>query len=188
MHIRHVRRSRHAWGPAAAIASLLVTGCAVENPTSVRDTTGAEIGWDCGYGHCSTVQDSYAPVVPSGCGDETEHLVGAGALALLCAVSRAPDGSDVVHERTCRPIACADELDCPQWEERLYGCVESICQTEGLTLDRVDVTALCLFDVPRHASCEAIDADPRVAERMALVDEVCDETRCDRVPEACLSP
>lgn len=183
-----MRRRRHPWGLAGLIASL-AAGCAAENPTSLRDTTGAEIAWECGYGGCVTVQDGYAPPVPSGCGEDTEHLVGAGALAVLCAVSRAPEGGDLVHERTCRPIACADELDCPQWEERLYGCVESICQSDaGLALDRLDVTALCLFDVPRHASCEAIDADAEVARRMALVDEACEGERCQRVPEGCLAP
>lgn len=170
-------------------AGLTTAACALENPSSLRDTTGAEIGWECGYGACTTVQGGYSPVVPSGCGEDTEHLVGAGALAILCAVSRAPDGTDLVHERTCRPIACADELDCPQWEERAYACVSSLCQAErGLPLDRLDLTALCLFDVPRHESCEAIDGDAEVAHRMALVDGACEGERCARVPEGCLAP
>ncbi|HEY8432943.1 MAG TPA: hypothetical protein VIL20_31440 [Sandaracinaceae bacterium] len=166
----------------------LLAGCVPDNPSSLRDTTGAEIGWSCGWDGCTTVQHGGAPVVPSGCGDDTEHLVGAGALAILCAVSRGAGGRDVVHERTCRPIACADELDCPQWEDRRYLCVASICQNEDLALDRLDVTALCLYDVPRHESCGAIDADPEVARRMALVEEACDGARCHRVPAECLSP
>ncbi len=175
-----------ARSPAWALALATLAGCAIENPSSLRDTTGAEIGWECVYGSCAPVRDGYGPPVPSGCGEDTEYLVGAGALAILCAVSN-EDGADVVHEGTCRPLACADELDCPQWQERTYACVSSLCQTE-LVFDRLDVIALCLSDVPRHESCEAADADPLVAARMALVDGACEGERCERVPEECLQP
>lgn len=162
-------------------------GCTLENPSVVRDTTGAELGWECDYGACTTVRESFSPPVPTGCGEDTELLVGAGALAILCAVSRAPDGSDLVHERTCRPLACRDELDCPQWSARTYACVADICQTDGV-FDRVDVTALCLFDVERHASCGDAEDDPLVGARMALVDAACPGDRCLSAPEPCLAP
>lgn len=172
-------------GLSLAIASLLA-GCALENPAYVRDTTGAELGWSCDVGHCAPVHESFSPPVPSDCGEDTELLVGAGGLAILCAVSRGADGSDVIHERTCRPLACRDELDCPQWGARSYVCAAGVCQSE-LALDRVDVTALCLFDVPRHASCAEADADPEVARRMAWVEEAC-EGGCTHVPSGCLAP
>jgi hypothetical protein len=172
---------------AAVSLALLVSGCLAENPASLTDTTGADIGWDCSRGSCTTVRDATSASVPSMCGAATDLLVGAGALAILCAVSVGPDGADVVHERTCRPIACADELDCPQWEERAYTCLASICQYEALALDRVDVSALCLYDVPRHESCAAAEEDALADERMAAVDAACADGTCT-IPEGCLVP
>lgn len=169
-----------------AIATLLI-GCALENPPSIRDTTGAELGWNCDLGHCVPVQESFSPPVPSDCGEATEHLVGAGGLALLCAVSRHPEGGDLVHERTCRPLACRDDLDCPQWSARTYVCSANVCQTE-LAFDRLDLVALCLFDVPRHTSCAEADGDPEVQRRLAWVDEVCSGGVCSQIPEGCLEP
>jgi hypothetical protein len=173
---------------AALVLVLTLAGCVAENPSVVRDTTGAELGWTCDYGSCTTVRESFSPPVPTGCGERTELLVGAGALAIVCAVSAGELG-DIVHERTCRPLACSDALDCPQWEERLYACVEDLCQAEeGLLLDRTDVVALCLWDVPRHASCAEAEDDPEVDRRIALVDASCDGTRCSAVPDGCLAP
>lgn len=166
-----------------------LTACSVENPPLLRDTTGAELGWSCDFGRCVTVQESFSPAVPTDCGERTEHLVGAGALALLCAVSQSARGEDIVHERTCRPLACFDELDCPQWQERGYACIEGICQsTDGTPLDRLDMTALCLFDVPRHASCVAAEDDAEVDRRMVLVDGACDARGCGAAPMGCLAP
>ncbi len=180
-------RRAFTWGTFALLA-MLVSGCAVENPPALRDTTGAEIGWTCDYGGCTTVQEAYSPPVPPDCGDGTEHLVGAGAIANLCDVTPTADG-DLVHERTCRPLACADELDCPQWEERAYACLSGICQAQdGLALDRVDLSALCLYDLPRPTSCAEADADPEVTRRIALVDAACSSGTCASVPAGCLSP
>lgn len=169
-------------------ALALIAGCALENPPYVRDTTGAEVGWTCDNGSCTTVQESYSPPVPTDCGERTEHLVGAGALAILCDVT-ATDEGDVVHERTCRPLACADELDCPQWDAREYACVSSICQAvDGYALDRIDLAALCLYDLPRPPSCAAADSDPETGRRMMLVDAACEGGTCASVPEGCLAP
>ncbi len=160
-------------------------GCALDNPAVLRDTTGAEMGWECERGHCTTVRESFSPLPPTECGEDAELLVGAGKLAILCVVS----AGDIVHERTCRPLACLDELDCPQWEERTYTCASGICETDDpVALDRIDVAALCLSEVPRHTSCADAENDPRVDERIALRDSVCDETRCESVPSECLSP
>jgi hypothetical protein len=106
-------------------------------------------------------------------------------------VSRSPDGADVIHETTCRPLVCADELDCPQWNDREYACVEQLCQVRdatGWALDDLDLTALCLWDLPRHASCGEAGADPAVEARLAAVAEVCDEAGCVAAPPACLQP
>lgn len=176
-------------GPILGIASLaalsLSSACAVENPAFIEDTTGAELGWSCDSGRCTTVHHDFSPAIPTGCGEGTELLVGAGGIAILCAVSREA-GADVVHERSCRPLACADALDCPQWEARGYACVEGLCRSE-LLLDRVDLAALCLFDVPRHGSCAEADGDAEVDRRMALVDAACADG-CTHVPAGCLSP
>lgn len=169
-----------------AVLLLALAACSVENPTRVQDTTGASLDWECELGACRPVGYAGAPEAPE-CDGPTELLVGAGALGLLCAV----DDTDAPFPETCRPLACALASDCPQWGDRLYVCLGDICQIEdasGWTLDRVDVTALCLFDVPRHASCDEALADPAVAERLALVDEVCDGDRCTAVPLPCLQP
>lgn len=168
-----------------AIAILLV-GCAVENPPVLEDTTGAEIGWECERGSCSPVLASWSAQVPAMCGERTELLVGAGALAILCAVSVDAEGRDVVHERTCRPIACADELDCPQWEGREYACENELCQTP-LVMDRIDVASLCLWDIERHASCPEAEEDAEVDRRMEAVDAACDAGGCT-IPDGCLTP
>jgi hypothetical protein len=183
-----VRRPPRSLLAALASASAL-SACAVENPELVRDTTGAEIGWSCELGRCVTVQETFSPIVPTDCGERTEHLVGAGGLAILCAVSQGARGEDVVHERTCRPLACGDELDCPQWQERGYACLEGICQsTDDAAFDWLDMVALCLFDLSRHESCAAAEADAEVARRLALADAACEGGRCGPAPAGCLAP
>lgn len=177
--------------PLVPIASLLLAlpnaGCALENPQFLTDTTGAELGWRCDQGSCTTVHETFSPRIPTECGEDTELLVGAGPLAVLCAVSRGPDGEDVVHERTCRPLRCADELDCPQWSARAYACIEGLCQSEGV-FDRIDVAALCLHDVPRHASCLDAETDAEVDRRLAGVDAACPGDVCTELPPGCLEP
>lgn len=176
-----------------ALASGLIAlapGCLIENPSHVTDSTGAELGWECDNGSCRPVQNEYSPLPPE-CGDDAELLVGAGGLAILCAVGRADDGADVIHEATCRPLVCIDELDCPQWSSRTYSCIDGICQVEaaeGWRLDRVDLAALCLAAIPRHDTCAAAAEDPEVMERLSWVDAACDEDgdECASVPEACV--
>src|SRR5690606_29675778 len=112
---------------ALALSLSLSFGCALENPDHVEDSTGAETGWSCAGGSCTTIRESFSAPVPDCPGDDTELLVGAGALALLCAVSLDADGGDVLHPLTCRPLVCADGLDCPQWAGREYTCVEGVC-------------------------------------------------------------
>lgn len=166
-------------------------GCSVENPDHVQDTTGAETGWDCVSGSCNAVRTSFSAPVPDCEGADTELLVGAGALAILCAVSRDAEGADVVHVETCRPLACGGALDCPQYGARSYACIQSICQVEdetGFGLDPIDVSALCLFDVPRHASCDAARADALVSERLAAAQSACEGAACTRIPAGCLEP
>lgn len=172
---------------ALALTAAFEGGCAVENPDHVEDTTGVEMGWGCVNGNCSTIQETFSPLPPDCAGEDTELLVGAGGLAILCAVSRGPEGEDIVHQTTCRPLVCADELDCPQWSDRPYACVEELCQT-SLALDAVDIMSLCLWDVPRHDSCAEAGADPMVRERLALVTGACDDDDGCRVPAACLQP
>ena len=176
---------------AALVGLLIAPGCAIENPDHVQDSTGAETGWGCASGGCSTIRETFSRLPPE-CGDgDAELLVGAGALALLCAVSIDAEGEDVVHPLTCRPLVCADGLDCPQWAGRNYVCIQGLCQvdaTAGWHLDRVDLIALCLHDLPRHASCDEAETDPVVIERLAAVDMVCDEVSCEAIPDGCLAP
>ncbi|MFK7991568.1 MAG: hypothetical protein AB8I08_36465 [Sandaracinaceae bacterium] len=183
------RRGR--WFLLTVGLSFGLPACALENPDHVEDSTGAETGWGCINGGCQTVRDTFSAPVPACEGEDTELAVGAGALAVLCAISRGPEGEDLVHETTCRPLVCRDSLDCPQWAGRTYGCIEEICQVEevsGFMLDRLDLTALCLWDMPRHASCAQAASDPAVEARLARLDAVCDAEACSAIPEGCLEP
>lgn len=180
---------RLTWGLALSTATLF-GACAVENPPYLRDTTGAELLWECDTGNCRPVRGSFSPLPPE-CADDTELLVGAGPIAILCGVSRGPDGEDIVHDETCRPLACVDDLSCPQWNAREYICLNEFCQVADAStwrLDRTDMSALCLFDVERHASCDEALGDPIVQARLSAVDEACPMGVCERVPEGCLAP
>ncbi|MBZ0121427.1 MAG: hypothetical protein K8H88_30810 [Sandaracinaceae bacterium] len=176
--------------PRSALSILLLAlgGCAVENPASILDSTGAELGWDCDRGTCAAVERSYSPTVPA-CGPGAEYVVGNGALAILCVLTRAAGGGDLVHQETCRPLVCRDGLDCPQYEGRSYYCVEGLCQSSQVDLDALDAVALCLWDVERLESCDSQLADPRTLERIALAQAACPEGRCALpLPRACLQP
>ncbi len=174
------------WG--IATLSAMVAACSVDNPSSLRDTTGVEVTWSCDQGRCTTTEEPGNPPIPADCGDGTLRLVGAGGLALLCEVTPVDTGP-VIHERTCRPLACGADTDCPQWSERAYACVNDICQSrDPMALDPVDFTALCLYDVPQPDTCAALDTDPTILERMALVDAACPDGVCGSVPSVCLMP
>lgn len=164
--------------------ALPLAGCFTESPPVLEDTLGAVVGWSCDDGPCDVVP-RLSTLDPPVCGERDRWVVGAGALAILCAASE-EGGELLVHESTCRPLACADELDCPQWDELHYGCDAGICTTGSFGLDALDVRAACLQGVPRLASCEAQDADPATIERTALVASTCSAgtTRCE-IPEAC---
>lgn len=111
-------------------------------------------------------------------------VVGAGAIAVLCAASVATDHTFTLHEATCRPLLCATEADCPEWPDRHYGCDGGFCTTSELALDRLDIEATCLRRAARLDTCAAIDADPAVTSAMASAASACASGPC-AIPASC---
>lgn len=165
--------------------SALLLGCFTESPAVLEDTQGNLVDWECRGGDCDAVPRR-GTTEPPACGGEGDErwVVGAGAVAILCAASDV--ASDlVVHEATCRPLACHDELDCPQWEDLVYGCDGGVCTTAALALDPLDVRAVCLRNVPRLATCDAQASDETTRARDALALEACPSAAACTIPDAC---
>lgn len=174
--------------PRLALVALLlafVPGCFTESPVSLADTQGVLVGWTCERGACE-VEPRSATADPPMCGERDQWVVGAGAIAILCAATEDDEGELTVRESTCRPLACEDELDCPQWEDLVYGCDGGVCTTDRLPLDGLDVRAACLRHLPRAATCDENDADPDNLARTALAARACPDARTCAVPEECL--
>lgn len=164
---------------------LVLPGCFTESPASLADTQGVIVGWTCERGACE-VEPRGATLDPPACGERDQWVVGAGAIAILCAATEDDAGELSVRESTCRPLACDDELDCPQWEDLVYGCDAGVCTTDRLALDALDVRAACLRHLPRAASCDENDADPDNVARTALAARACPDARTCAIPEECL--
>lgn len=165
-------------------SAFLLAGCFTESPAALEDTLGVVVGWECDGGECEASLRRITEDPPS-CGEGDRWVVGAGAVAILCAASE--DGGELaVHESTCRPIACDDELDCPQWDDLSYGCDVGICTTPSFDLDGLDVRAACLRLVPRRATCDAQDTDADTITQTAIAAAACPEDApgC-AIPEAC---
>ncbi|UJR79520.1 hypothetical protein [Sandaracinus amylolyticus] len=172
--------------PLLALASLLaLPGCFTESPAALADTQGVLVGWTCEHGDCE-VEPRTATVDPPACGERDQWVVGAGAIAILCAATESDGGELTVHEATCRPLACDDELDCPQWEDLVYGCDGGVCTTDRFDLDVLDVRAACLRGVPRAPTCALQDEDPATIDRSALATNACPGEGPCELPEACL--
>ena len=164
---------------------VLVPGCFTESPVSLAAPQGVLVGWTCERGACE-VEPRSATIDPPACGEPDQWVVGAGAVAILCAAPQDDAGELAVVESTCRPLACDDELDCPQWEDLVYGCDSGVCTTDRLSLDALDVRAACLRHVPRAATCDENDGDPDNVARTALAARACPDARTCAIPEECL--
>jgi hypothetical protein len=150
-------------------------------PPVLEDSLGTRVTWMCEGHECQVTGTSDAP--PDCDGDDI-FVVGAGAIAILCAASVATDHSLTLHEATCRPLICATEGDCPQWPDRMYGCDGGFCTTASLALDAIDVEATCLRLAPRQDTCAATDADPAVVMATSTAMAACTTSGCT-IPESC---
>lgn len=139
------------------------------------------MGWVCEAHDC---QVNGTSVAPPDCDGTDVFVVGAGAIAVLCAASVATDHSLTVHDATCRPLLCATESDCPEWPDRRYGCDGGFCTTAGLALDVLDIEAVCLRTAVRGDTCAAIDADPAVQMAMTTAASACASGPCS-LPASC---
>ncbi|MDQ3035644.1 MAG: hypothetical protein M3Y87_24775 [Myxococcota bacterium] len=165
-------------------SAIFLAGCFTESPDVLQDTLGVAVGWECDGGECE-VSLRRVTADPPVCAADDRWVVGAGAVAILCAASE-EGGELAVHESTCRPIACDDELDCPQWDDLSYGCDVGICTTSFFDLDPLDVRAACLRLVPRRETCEAQDADADTIARTAIAAAACpDGAPGCAIPEEC---
>jgi hypothetical protein len=163
-----------------AVVFCLVAGCSTGTPL-LEDSLGTRVGWLCEGHDC---QVNGVSVEPPDCDGDDIFVVGAGAIAVLCASSVAMDHTLTLHEATCRPLLCATETDCPQWPDRRYGCDSGFCTTADLALDMLDIEAVCLRTAARGATCADIDADPSVQMAMSMASAACASGPCT-IPAAC---
>lgn len=158
----------------------LLSGCSNGTPV-LEDSLGTRVGWMCEGHDC---QVNGVSIEPPDCDGEDIFVVGAGALAVLCAASVATDHTLTLHETTCRPLLCATPDDCPQWPDRRYGCDAGFCTTADLALDALDIEATCLRLAARGATCADIDADPVVQRAVQTATDACASGPC-AIPAEC---
>ena len=147
----------------------------------LEDALGTRVSWTCQVHDCQVTGTS---VEPPDCDGDDVFVVGAGAIAVLCAASVAADHSLTLHEATCRPLICASEADCPQWPDRRYGCDGGFCTTSELALDALEVEAVCLRNARRGPTCAAIAADPTVIAAASTAASACATGGCT-LPAEC---
>jgi hypothetical protein len=165
------------------LLALLAPGCRVASPT-LEDSLGVVVQWDCSGRDCQVTGSSAAP---PDCGGPEVWVVAAGAVALLCGATVTPDHSLMVHEESCRPIMCGSSDDCPQWNDRPYGCDGHVCTTpatNNIQLDVLDVQSSCLLTAPRGATCAEAQMDPVLASAHAMAVAACAPGVCT-IPDAC---
>jgi hypothetical protein len=88
----------------------------------------------------------------------------------------------------CRPLACAQDGDCPQSPDWSATCQANMCQVLDWPLFFEDVVALCLARAPRLMGCQGSpppDAPTQAA--FAEANAACTSNGCT-VPSDCLQP
>jgi hypothetical protein len=128
---------------AVVVGSAVAPGCGSaggsgfgpeDNPTTVRDVTGVEFGWDCGSKGCQVaIVDGTPPPDPCGGGERAAYSYAWGRFFDLCSVCVS---SDTTYWSTspgqCRILACDTSDDCPviypYAMAYVYECVNGLCQ------------------------------------------------------------
>ena len=141
------------------------------------------VEWSCSRGNCEATATSVPPPVCAALPDIDLFVLGEGALAVVCGAS-VVSGALVLHEATCRPVRCVGAADCPQWDDRLYSCVLGWCATDSRAPDLLDVTAACLANVDRPATCAALSTDPETQAALMTALAACTAASC-AIPETC---
>lgn len=171
-----------------ALASLLLLptsagSCVGQAPPSLEDSRGVRVEWACSGRTCEVTGSSVPPPTCTALPDIDLFVLGAGAIAMLCGASVVGRTFEL-HEESCRPIVCADEGDCPQWDDRRYGCDAGTCTTTTRAPDMLDVTTACLATVDRPPTCVATGADPATQAALTNADGACSGSACT-IPEVC---
>ncbi len=164
-------------------AIALSISCARQTAPTLEDSRGVVVQWECSAGECQVTGTSDPPPACTALPDIDLFVLGAGSFALLCGASVVGHAL-VLHDESCRPIRCANETDCPQWDDRRYGCDAGLCTTTTRALDLLDVTAACLADVDRPATCVAAGMDAATQDGLLLAASACTAEGCT-LPEAC---
>jgi hypothetical protein len=160
-----------------------LSSCVGQTPPSLEDSTGLRVQWECSAGTCEVTGSSRPPPACTALPDIDLYVLGASSFALVCGASVVGRTLEL-HEATCRPIRCVEAADCPQWDDRPYGCDAGTCTTTTRAPDLLDVTAACLANVDRPPTCVATASDPETVAALALAEGACDDTGCV-IPEAC---
>jgi hypothetical protein len=187
--------------PWSVVAGALATACASgasNSRTVLRDSTDATFTLDCmSDGHCAlTALDGTAP--PLGCGD------GSAAFKLewrrfldVCSASVHSGGPAAwsTTDSLCRMVVCDKDGDCPHTAGLDFICVHRLCEQPGSTGNLVlpsESLQLCLFGVPRPATCADATSSPNLRQAQNLVAASCPSanpsTPSCTVPSSCAQP
>jgi hypothetical protein len=123
-----------------------------ENPSTIRDTSGATFSWTCTEDGCSA--SPIGAVADAPCGDFYSNAH--GRFVNIC-VARRGNGDKVywsTRPDLCRHVACQADEDCPQWANEAFACRSGLCQNESVRQSPSDDTGLCLDAVPRRKDCQ----------------------------------
>jgi len=132
-----------------------------DNPTTVRDVTGVEFGWDCDASGCLVgLLASTPPPDPCDADTRAGYSYSWGRFFEICSVCVAADDSYwSTFPSQCRILACDTSDDCPiiypYAEAYVYECVNGLCQDADqnrrprTTLSRDETQQLCYAPLDR---------------------------------------
>lgn len=174
-----------------ALLLLALPACARENPSSLRDTTGATFALVCDESGCHLAPEGATPP-PATCNDDSvwySYIV--GRFVEICSV-HSPDGIDgwATDASLCRPVVCDHDDECPLLLGRDYACHSGLCQLDDRLdeLSHREVVQLCFDATPRPEDCHAQTQDPEVHAVFDLARESCPDDDVCSVPASCRRP
>ncbi len=180
-----------SWGKRAG-ACVLIWLCAScgsgggrQNPTTLRDTTGLVVPWDCSASGCEV---GNAPNAFATCDQASAYWGYVGRLFYVCAstITAGTDFNTKIDD--CRATVCASDDDCPYMQGYDYRCRSGLCYDAAFTVvnDSSDIVALCLGATPRPTDCNA--NDPAVTALFAANCVQTETTSTCTVPPSCAQP
>lgn len=165
------------------------SGCGVDNPARIRDTTGASFALHCDGDVCDLVPEPGTPPPATCDGQKVWYSYSVGRFVSICSVS-AIEGHDgwVSGPSLCRLAVCERDDDCPVLLGRDFVCRTGLCQGDG-ELGSSHVASLCFDKTPRAADCHAQIENPEVHAVFDLVRETCPwQGESCSVPSSCRQP